>query len=261
MYVSPGENEFSPLQIAEAILSIHTETAISFFFKFFLDHFRQISTKRISKIETDFSLVLLNSCCAIFNDINLYHYINIIYESVESNKPIDKNLTILHVCSSHVIKTVRKKIIKIFPDKKKQKDERYVASQLITRIIHSVNFEEAKISFEQFIKIYGFKNKVEDFDIIINNFLSNDTKVATETEEVLENENTDDNDSVEQNLTKMKSSLYYQKFNKLKDSILEETVTSNTKNTFYSENLIKYLVDYLLVYFSLWSAAAIAERF
>ena len=59
----------------------------------------------------------------------------------------------------------------------------------------------------------------------------------------------------------MKSSLYYQKFNDLKDTTLNNMAVNSVPNKFYSEELINYIVNYLMVYYSVWSAAGIVLRF
>lgn len=144
----------SPLQLLESISSIHTETVLTFVLNFFVDHLKLITLKRIKKIETDFSIVLLKSSCYAFNNINLYDYMNEIFYEAEGKKDINKDLTIIHICSSHLIKAVRKKIKAVFPDKKNQCVQRYVASNLVSALIHLYDIETAKIPLEALILIY-----------------------------------------------------------------------------------------------------------
>lgn len=98
----PGGTDFSPLEAAEAIMSLHSVSAVSFFLSQFYNKFRLITSKKIKKIETDFSTVLLTAVTLTFNGVNLYDYIKKIYSDEIKNTRSD--LTILHSCSSHLIK-------------------------------------------------------------------------------------------------------------------------------------------------------------
>ena len=263
-----GEKDISPLEVAEALMSSHTETSITFFLKTFCDNLRLITTKKIQKVETDFSLVLLKSSCTAFNQVNFYTYINDIFDEVEEGKDIDKDLTILHVCSSHLIKTVRKQIKSHFPDKKKQKVERYVCSVLISELIHSDCLDTAKVHFENLIRIYGSPYEDVNLHNLIGNTDDEDTQSKIKDHEnildVSEEDDIDPNlakENIELTKGKMKSSLYYQKFNELKDTTLNNMTVNSVPNKFYSEGLINYIVNYLMVYYSVWSAAGIALRF
>ena len=62
-----GEKDISPLEVAEALMSSNTETSITLFLKTLFDNLRMITTKKIQKVETDFSLVLLNSSYTAFH--------------------------------------------------------------------------------------------------------------------------------------------------------------------------------------------------
>lgn len=129
--VLPGSDEFGPLEVMESYSSIHTDAAITFLIQYFVDNVKLINaSEKFRKAQCDFSLVMLNSTCYGFNKINLYEYLKLIYEITEMGRKWDDSITIIHACSSHMIKTVRRKLIKIFPDKKEQTNQRYAASNL-----------------------------------------------------------------------------------------------------------------------------------
>ena len=71
---------------------------ISYFLHIFVQRLEQTTSKRIIKIETDFSLTLLQACCEGFNDAwNLYEYICNVYKYVEiEGRKLDKK-TITYV--------------------------------------------------------------------------------------------------------------------------------------------------------------------
>jgi len=94
----------------------------------------------IDKIETDFSLALLQSVSRSFNDVPLSEYIKAMYEDTEKGIPAPSRWTIIHICSSHCLNTVLKKIKKIFY---KSKRMRITAAILIAQLIHCKSVQEA----------------------------------------------------------------------------------------------------------------------
>lgn len=55
----------------------------------------------------------------------------------------------------------------------------------------------------------------------------------------------------------MKSSSYYQHFAKLKETIIKDTAVTKNLNPFYSKKFEIYFIEYLLVYYPIWSAVGI----
>ena len=135
-----------------------------------------------------------------------------------------------------------------------------MCSVLISEIIHSDSFDTAKIHFQNFIRIYGSPNEDVNLYSIIGDTDDKETHSKINLDE-FEDDDDDDNELFQWTEGKMKSSLYYQKFNQLKDMTLINMKTHEVRNKFYSESIIKYVVNYLMVYFSVWSAAGIATRF
>lgn len=59
---------------------------------------------------------------------------------------------------------------------------------------------------------------------------------------------------------KLYSSLYYRAFTDIKEAIVKKSNSSTKPNSFYSEEILKYIFDYLLrSFYALWSAAGIAR--
>lgn len=116
-YVLPGGRDYSPLVIAEFISSAHAVKDISIFTHMFAQNLLKLSTRRpiVDKIETDFSLALIQSNCLSFNGFKLSVYLHQMYEEVILKKAVSP-LTILHICSSHFIHTCLKKIEEYIDD-------------------------------------------------------------------------------------------------------------------------------------------------
>ncbi|KAL7288137.1 hypothetical protein TKK_0017799 [Trichogramma kaykai] len=267
-----GAKGMSPLEVGESIMSVHDETTVRFFLTQWYNSFRRVSARTIQKIETDFSLVLLKSSCSSFNDIDLYTYMNLIFDHVENSKRLPQSITILHICSSHLIKTIRKKIKKCFS--RQERDQIRVATILLCDLIHCRSMEEACPSFAKFIIIYGNKTQDEEHNKMIDEILGRNSseckdelvdikKIEEENEEndaQLENndEKYEENND-EKNDCKTKKSLYYISFKQFKRKILRKSKLTQVRNSYYSEGLVKYVTEYLMIYFSLWSATAISQ--
>ena len=60
---------------------------------------------------------------------------NLLFNEAENHNPTEKIFTIIHVCSSHIIKTIIKMRKLCFPNKRTQKNERSVAIWIFTGYI------------------------------------------------------------------------------------------------------------------------------
>lgn len=254
LWLPGGKKNTSPLEIAEAHMSTHNETAVTYFLSLFNDKFKLITTKIIKKIETDFSLVLLKSICKVFNNLCLYIYLKKIFDG-----EIPKDITVLHCCSSHLIKGSRGKIRSFFPDKKKHLNHRKIATKIMTSFIHCDSLESAKVIFEYFIKIFYFQTEEASLSSSIDsvNNCPEHGAVENDYDDDEKNDENKDNEDLPQLCGKMKGSPYYQFFQNLKNDIVKKASFTDKINEFYSEKFCNYLLNYLLVYLPLWSAIVI----
>lgn len=75
-------------------------------------------------------------------------------------------LTIFHICSSHFIHTCLKKIVEHIEDD----DLCNLASRAMTMLIHSPTLEEGSLIMENFVKIFGTKERPKDINAAIKFF-------------------------------------------------------------------------------------------
>ena len=139
----------------------------------------------------------------------------------------------------------------MLPDKKKHIIHRYIASNLISALIYSYDIHTATIPFEALITIFGLEKETDDFDDLIE---SNSGQMNHTRDDEQRDENMDIIDS--EIGEKLKSSLYFQSFKKIKEDV-EKVVCSNKINIYYSIKFIEYVLNSLMPFFSLWSAAGI----
>ncbi|KYM99388.1 hypothetical protein ALC62_09890 [Cyphomyrmex costatus] len=253
-YYAPGNIDVGPLPVAEFISSKHDVTAIKHFLDVFNDKLRKITTKKIKKVETDFSLALIQSVCRALNVMTLSSYIQYMYEKYENKTLMQGNVTINHVCSSHFIKTVTQKIKKCYPDGKKQKLMRSIAASLLANIMHCNCVSAAAGVYDVFVKLFG--NEYEDNDF---NHLVKSIKIITEdvstSSDIYSSQAQADTFSFDR-----KSLPYYHAFKTIEMSARENSKINYSKsNAFFCKEFFDYVTEYLMPYFPLWSATGIAQ--
>lgn len=251
--IMPGNKKnVGPLPIAEFISAKHDVTAIQHFLDVFNQYLNKISTQKINKVETDFSLALLQSACKAFNGMNLSLYIQYMYDKYEKNIKTDVKVTVLHVCSSHFIKTVCQKTKKCYP--KEQKHIRFIATSLMAKMLHCECVSAAAEVYVVFVTLFGLKNKYTDFNQLVSSVKIIVEDVSSDSTSYISPETEESGISYER-----KASPYYQAFQQIKINVLNRCSTIPVSNPFFSADFFEYVTEFLLPYFPLWSAVAIAQ--
>ncbi|CAB3244980.1 unnamed protein product [Arctia plantaginis] len=114
------------------------------------------------------------------------------------------------------------------------------------------------IHLEKFVRIFG--NFYEDNNLkeLISSSVLEESESEESNDSLCTNDDEYDNsDEIAGNSTL--PSIINCSFSKAKDEILEKFPTNIEQNKFYSEDLLNYLVEYLLIYYPVWSAAGIAR--
>ncbi|CAG5075564.1 Protein of unknown function [Cotesia congregata] len=142
------EQRIGPFPVAEFVSSRHKIPTITDFLNHVVYGLQSLDPHRvplIDKIETDFSLALLQSCCKVLNVCNLTVYMN------KACKDIEKlsRMTVIRICSSHMLNTGRRH----FKSLKIQKDELDVAMEAASNLIHCTTVQAAEHVFEVMISI------------------------------------------------------------------------------------------------------------
>lgn len=133
--VLPGSYRYGPLPLLEFISEVHSVPYISRPLSVFNHSIQQMTSRNlvIDKIETDFSLALIQAALKAFNNgMSLSSYLNLMYEFMQENTEKEQTFTYIHVCSSHFIKTTIKKALSLYSEK----DRVHLLGALITQLIH-----------------------------------------------------------------------------------------------------------------------------
>ncbi|XP_066585532.1 metacaspase-2-like [Prorops nasuta] len=289
----PGSKRYGPLPIAECITDSHDILSLTHFLNSFHHSMRCISSQKviINKIETDFSFALIQSGINAFNKINLNRYLILSYEAIihEQIETFCNNYTIFHICSTHFLKTVIRKIKSIT----KSKDLQILAGRAITKLIHCDDLETAAIIFANIVKVFGkkFVQHKKQCNIRNINFLQKVNKTGNTQHTKFLKKTFDD-----YNVNKWKDVVKFSPFhnffkntynnhvackNKKRHNFKKDNKKCNKKevinrtersirfkkiyrknsflikNPFFCDRFLKYLLSKILPYFPLWSAIII----
>ncbi|RLU17545.1 hypothetical protein DMN91_009781 [Ooceraea biroi] len=152
--ILPGNKDCGQFPVAELISSVHSTTYICHFFKLIAVSLKKLTTRTpaIEKIETDFSLALIQGAIEGLNGITLLDYLHRSYNDLVNKTDMVSSMTVLHICSTHMINTVIRKGSKICQNESQVR----LAGMVITKLIHSRTLKSAEEIFCHAIKIFDF---------------------------------------------------------------------------------------------------------
>ena len=234
--ILPGSEEYGPMPIAEFLSDTHTVPQITYFLSTFNHAIKQYTSRKavIKKIETYFSLALIITAIKSFNDMTLARYLNLAYSFVTKKNIKFPEITIIHICSSHMIKTVLRKCKKIFNGNRQCK----LAAHMITKLIHTDNMDAVNKTMRMVVVIFGLPHEVsmlntyvqdlelerqENFENAKAQKDSDDESDEDDVEDVRCDINVkNDVETMHEDLSGRKASPFYSLFHDIYESILEE---------------------------------------
>lgn len=154
--ILPGTKEpIQPFPVAELISTVQSVT----FFLTQLHYSLQLFTSTrpiINEIEIDFSSALMQSVCFAFNKLSIIDYVNCIHhDEKRANK-----FTVIHLCSSHMIKTTSRFMKKHLKKKnivEKCDEIRKLALRIISALIHSDEMKNAGNYSKPFLRFLQYR--------------------------------------------------------------------------------------------------------
>lgn len=242
--VIPGHKK-SPVPIAEFISSSHDIPSICYFLSKFIHGLKSVSNldsnKIIKKIETDFSLALIQAVLLSVNKINLKRYLDLAYQEIFLEKDSFDELTLIHVCSAHVINNVKKRFFGFV----KNKNFRIKATRVVAKIINSNNILKITNYLVHFFIVFGseFKNKFWDKSVAILDG-NRDTKLKFALIP---------NIYVIRKKSLKKGSPFFQYFSEIKDLVINSEEASQEINPFFNPKLTDYVLKEILAFYPIIS--------
>ncbi|KAH3882408.1 hypothetical protein DPMN_006346 [Dreissena polymorpha] len=144
---------------------------------------------RIRKVETDFSLALLQSSLRAFSDMNIKKYLNYCAEVMNKTELVDS--TVHHLCCAHMIKDFSRCVKRFVPELKKS--DRQLALQCFALLQNCTEITEAKKIYHDICVVFFSSPSTETYSQSVNSL----TKLA----EGLSIEDVSEDDDYEDDVT------------------------------------------------------------
>jgi len=92
--------------------------------------------------------------------MSLMNYLTVIFNKHENNERLEHGFTVIHICSSHLVKTVLRK------SKTLMKNSRQIrlAGMAIAKLIHCDKLSEARNVFRSSVKVFNLNVQDPDYD-------------------------------------------------------------------------------------------------
>ena len=105
----------SPIPLTEMISSNHSTAEISHFLNKWCLSVKTFTTMelKIKKVEIDFSWAVMHSTCLAFNKFSILNYLQYCWEFIANNEILGA-ITVLHLCSAHIMHRISYNLNKKF---------------------------------------------------------------------------------------------------------------------------------------------------
>lgn len=245
-----------PICVAEYISSAHSVPFITNFLMQFNYAIRLLSPREpyIHKLETDYSLALLQSASLALNKMSLIDYVN----CVAQNSVRLQSMTVHHVCSSHMLKTA----LKQFRLMSMSQQQIAIATKAMANLIYVDSLDKGLKVYECMLKLFVYETSEQEVKACMKS-LEDFSNIDQLDEGVEESSMYYDFDEIEFQTTLKKSdSIYFRKFSARSEALSKMYKSSNAKdNKLYCPQLMKYVLGWWLPYFAVWSAVQINHKF
>ena len=255
------------LSIADAILADHSTQSIKSWLESFLKLWEQHSkrTHQIQKIEVDFSWAFLHAAVEAFKKTDLKTYLQMSFEVANAEKEMSafSFFTVVHLCSSHVIKAVCNNVSKCTRSKliKKKFMFSFARLQNCKDLQTAAEFYyHLVIVFLSEFKSDNFNNSLNIINEQINNPGLNLKQLGTpDSTEVF---------NVSEFYTNFETGIcrgspYYLFFNKMHfkaEQAINNSTVNNVRNILYCPKLFDFFLNKYLALFSLWSGVHLVHN-
>ncbi|KAH0567940.1 hypothetical protein KQX54_016454 [Cotesia glomerata] len=190
----PGKhNEYGPCPVAEFISTVHDAHYQTIFLSTVMDTLSRFTKKKliVDKVESDFCLAGIQAIIMGFNRFTLKKYLEIIHDIAVNEKTTDISFTVVHICSTHFLNTVRRKLKECSMSKATKK----LALHWISQLVHCTSIEEAKTIFNDGCIVFGKEWSDENLDMYVKKILPAYEVTKTEKRDEVD----DDDDDNEEN--------------------------------------------------------------
>lgn len=251
-----------PLPVAEMLTNDHTVPSISFWLVRFLYTLSKFTIRTVSHVETDYSWALMQAVLLAFNKESISSYLDRCFAISQGRlkwKAI-RNLTVLHLCSAHVLKAVTQVIGRHVTDK----GHREFVIFVFARLQNSRFLTEGVDIFRSLCIILlaktnnaAVEESVQALEKVIRRFKC-EPHVS---EDRVQIENSED--AIQQSKTIVGSSPFSAVFRGVCEdatAVINSEEQSSEDNMYYCPGIIKALLDNYMSIFPMWSGLMLGDR-
>ncbi|KAK9961941.1 hypothetical protein ABG768_007335 [Culter alburnus] len=156
----PGHGKDKPpLPVSEMITNDHTIPNVSFWLHQTVTKIRKLTLYNIHQVETDYSWALIQSVLLSFNKQDINTYLMESYNVVKGNNTMTefRRLTVLHLCSAHIIKAVQGAIGRKTTDKGLKE----FATHCVAQLMNTTSLQRALDIFKCMCYVFYTKSNTQ----------------------------------------------------------------------------------------------------
>ncbi|KAJ8677933.1 hypothetical protein QAD02_013720 [Eretmocerus hayati] len=245
--VMSGEKVDSPFEVASFASSSHTREDILVFLDKVVRNLKLLTVRRpvVDKMEMDFSLPLIQAACRGFNGVTSTVYLRMIFNAMRIGQVLT-HLTIIHICSTHTVGTVKKKVKSVM----KNKQDQVMALRGVSRLIHSNSMKQAKAVVFHLYMVFGLPYRPANMNTSLKFLGQSDLEVSYETDNKSEMQSVGN----ESKIVALKNSAFGAYFQKYRKFLFRISKPTKVKNKHFCKGFISYLFNFLLPYAPLFTA-------
>ncbi|XDV39447.1 hypothetical protein PO909_008694 [Leuciscus waleckii] len=256
--VLPGKGKDKPpLPVSEFISNEHSIPTLTFWQMETLRQLGQITTRKVHQVETDFSWALIGSVLLAFNKESVSSYLNrahlIVSQKVKSADAF--NFTVLHLCSSHIIKAVTQG----FAKKTGEYAVKEYATYCFGLLLNSTTLQEALNHFQDMAMLFMSANKSNAVMAAKNTLDQKILKSKPTTMDETLPPYVEDMERSSNIKTICGKSPFTHLFNGVLEKIRCTQTESGTNNEFYCPGIINFLMSNYMGIFPLWSGMLLGD--
>lgn len=261
--VLPAFEDYGTLPIAEFISTVQSTQYITIFLMSVITAIKQrtgCKRKIIAKIEVDYSLASIQAIMKACNDTTLSIHLKELYELIKlpHYELVVTSFIVVHICSVHILRAISRKLHYFT----RSRNVHQIAKMFISQLIAACDLEPAEEILRDMVHVFETKNETEKVKIALKNMswmYTAENRLKYE-DEGTDAENTDDAEDIEAGLRH--GSPFYKHFNQIIEPLQQELkdricTTNETPNEYYLPGFLRYLMEFYMPFFPLWSAIII----
>ena len=268
--VSSGDKGDPAVPLAEMLTNDQTATNITHFLMKVAADFYKVKNKVLQpeKVEIDFSWAYIHAVTIAFNKMDIMSYLQKAWNHVHANSSTAQ-LTVIHLCSAHVMHKFMQKVNTLFQDK----GMCHFLGQILGCMVTCTELKSAVALFKRMCTLFCSETYTSEVNDAFLYLERNTRERNVNLDETLQCEtdldcNDEDEEDTQTGNSHNQSPLYsqspfYTMFNNLKTEYQERECTNadknNDQNMYFKPQLLNYILKGYMAYLPLWSGLMLQD--